>query len=69
MEFLGIFVLEKIYETGADEMMGLLRDIALYTVNVITGVASIAVELYQSSKGALEIPPVLPHQLVALCNL
>ena len=61
-----MFVLDKIEETGADAMTELVKDVAVCTVNLIAGVDSVVTERDSSNKAALEMPPVLPHQLVSL---
>ena len=47
-------------------MMELVKDIAVCTVNLISGVDSVVAERDSSNEAALEMPPVIPHQLVSL---
>lgn len=56
LEDLGMFVLDKIEETGADAMTGLVKDIAVCTVNLIADVASVVAERDSSNEAALEMP-------------
>ena len=53
LEDLGMFVLDKIEETGADAMTELVKDIAVCTVNLIAGVDSVVTEHYSSNEYAL----------------
>lgn len=66
LEDLGLFVAGKIEETGAEAMAELLKSLAVCTVNLIAGVISIVAERDLSNEAAMEMPPVLPHQLVML---
>lgn len=61
LEDLGVFVLDKIQESGADAITRLAKDIAVFTDNLIAGVDSIVAEREQSNEVALEMPPVLLH--------
>ena len=66
LEDLGMFVLDKIEETGADAMTELVKYITVCIVNLIAGVDSVVAERDSSIEAALDMPPVLPHQLVLL---
>ena len=47
-------------------MTELVKDIAVCIVNLIAGVDSVVAERDSSNEAALEMPPVLPHQLASL---
>lgn len=66
LEDLGQFVLDKIEESGADVMTKLVKGLAVCAVNLIAGVVSTIAERDSSNEAALDMPPVLSHQLVSL---
>lgn len=66
LENLERFVERKIQETGEAAMAELVKDLAVCTVNLIVDVILVVVERDSSSEAAVEMPPVLPHQLVSL---
>lgn len=57
-EDLSWFVSEKIEETGADLMIGLIKDLAVCTGNIFAGVSSVVAERNSSNKAASEMSSV-----------